>query len=106
MTALMYASIRGHLEIFKFLVKKGSDINATTNNYLLFFNKTALTIAKEFDEDSIINENRLKIVKFIADREEKTVTVEEKTVINNVCDFIKRNMSSYFYTNISARKDD
>jgi len=110
LTALMYASDRGHFEIFKFLVEKGADVNAETSEYKLLFNikienTTALTIARKFDKDSIINENRLKIVKFMADREEKTVTVEEKTVINNVCDFIKRNISSYFYTNISGKYD-
>jgi ankyrin repeat protein len=104
LTALMYASDRGHFEIFKFLVEKGADVNAETSEYKLLFNikienTTALTIARKFDKDSIINENRLEIVKFIAER-------EEKTVINNVCDFIKRHMSSYFYTNISVRKDD
>jgi ankyrin repeat protein len=97
-TALMWASIRGHLEIFKFLVEKGADVNATTSDYVPFFRYTALTYARKFSEDSIKNENRLKIVKFMADREEKTVT-------NNVCDFIKRNISSYFYTKISGKDD-
>ena len=91
-TALMWASICGRLEIFEFLVKNGANINATTTN-LSFLGPTALTYARQFHEDSIINENRLKIVKFITDREKKTVT-------NNFWDCIKRNMPFSSYTRI------
>ena len=93
MTALMWASISGRLEIFKFLVENGANINAT--RYFEFLGPTALTYARQFHKDSIINENRLKIVKFITDREKKTVT-------NNFWDCIKRNMP-FSYTRISEK---
>ena len=97
MTALMWASISGRLEIFKFLVENGANINATTTSYLPFFWNTALTYARQFHKDSIINENRLKIVKFITDREKKTVT-------NNFWDCIKRNMP-FSYIRIKEEKE-
>jgi len=79
MTALMWASHKGHLEIFKFLVEKGAKINAYTE---YFFGMTVLKYAKEPSKDSIINENRLKIVKFIEDQEKRKAT-------ETLYDFIK-----------------